>query len=286
MNIDQLIDLHYNELSKTQKKVAMQVLDYPGKVALKSAQELGAEIGISETTVIRFCYSLKLAGYTELQKMIREQLVNRESSLASYRHSKVQLQQKPHFMNQVMEHDRQMIAGTMQQIQETDYDVAIERLSKAKMIYILGLRTSFAAASWLSITVGLVRPNVKLIRPDSEDVIQVVGEMDSEDVLIVISFHRYLRQAVQIAELAKKQECFIVGITDSQLAPIRLISDVLFPIYSPKKSTIDATASLFSFMNALVAGLIVIEKEAFEERQARYHALESDFLFTEGTTHL
>lgn len=286
MNIDQLIDLHYNELSKTQKKVAAQVLDHPGKVALKSAQELGAEIGVSETTVIRFCYSLNLAGYTELQKKIREQLVNRESSLASYRQSKVELQQKPHFMNQVMEHDRQMIAGTMQQIQESDYDAAIERLSKAKMIYILGLRTSFAAASWLSITVGLVRSNVKLIRPDSEDVIQVVSEMDSEDVLIVISFHRYLRQAVQIAELAKKQKCFIVGITDSQLAPIRPISDVLFPIYSPEKSTIDATASLFSFMNALVAGLIVTEKEAFEKRQARYHALESDFLFTEGTTHL
>lgn len=31
---------------------------------------------------------------------------------------------------------------------------------------------------------------------------------------------------------------------------------------SPDKSTLDATASLFSFMNALVAGLIIKEKES------------------------
>jgi len=39
-------------------------------------------------------------------------------------------------------------------------------------------------------------------------------------------------------------------------------------------------------MNAIVAGLIVKEKEAFEKRQANYRAVESDFLFTEGTEKL
>ncbi|WKA55557.1 MurR/RpiR family transcriptional regulator [Planococcus shixiaomingii] len=282
MNLKELIDTHYNELSKTQKKVAAHVLDHPRQVALKSAQELGAEISVSETTVIRFCYSLNLAGYTELQKVIREQLLNQESSLTSYRQSKVELQQKPHFMMHVMEQDQNMIAETMKGISEKDYDAAIERLSAAKKVYILGLRSSFAAASWLSYAIGLARPNVKLIRPESEDVIQTVSEMDDSTVVIVISFHRYLRETIQIAELAKKQQSFVIGITDSHLAPIRSAADVLFPIYSPNKSTLDATASLFSFMNAIVAGLIVKEKETFEKRQERYRALDSDFLFTEG----
>lgn len=283
MKIKELIDAHYSELSKTQKKVAAQVLDQPRQVALKSAQELGAEIGASETTVIRFCYSLGLAGYTELQKMIREQLLNQESSLASYRQSKVELQQSPHFMMQVMEQDRKRIAETMGGIREADYDAAIEQLSKARKVYILGLRSSFAAANWLSYAMGLARSDVKLIRPEAEDVVQIVSEMDSSDALVVISFHRYLRETLQITELVKKQQSFIIGITDSHLAPIHASADVLFPIYSPNKSTLDATASLFSFMNAVVAGLIVKEKDTFEKRQERYRALESDFLFTEGT---
>lgn len=283
MNIKELINSHFNKLSKSQKKVAAHVLDHPRQVALKSAQELGAEIQVSETTVIRFCYSLQLGGYTELQKIIREQLLNQESSLAAYRQSKVELQEGPHFLSQVMEQDRHMIAQTMAGIQEEEYDKAIERLSSAKTIYVLGMRSSFAAASWLSYALTLVRPDVRLIRPESEDVIQTVSGMDEDTVLVVISFHRYLKEPIHIAELAKKQQSFIVGISDSQIAPIHAIADVLFPVYSPNKSTLDATASLFSFMNAVVAGLIVEEKDGFEKRQERYRELNSDFLFTEGT---
>lgn len=176
-----------------------------------------------------------------------------------------------------------MIAQTMAGIQEEEYDKAIERLSSAKTIYVLGMRSSFAAASWLSYALTLVRPDVRLIRPESEDVIQTVSGMDEDTVLVVISFHRYLKEPIHIAELAKKQQSFIVGISDSQIAPIHAIADVLFPVYSPNKSTLDATASLFSFMNAVVAGLIVEEKDGFEKRQERYRELNSDFLFTEGT---
>lgn len=283
MNIKELIHTHYNSMSKGQKKVATEMLDNPRQAALKSASELGAAIGVSETTVIRFCYSLNLTGYAELQKAIREQLLQHESSFAAYRQSKVELGEEPNFFSKVMERDQVMIAETMAQIQETEYELATDRLASAKKVYILGLRASFAAANWLSYTIGLVRPGVELIRPETEDVIQTLSEMDEDSVLIVISFHRYLRETVRIAELANQQKSFVIGITDSQLAPIHQYSDVLFPIYSPVKSTLDATASLFSFMNAIVAGLVVKEREAFEIRQERYRALDSEFLFVEGT---
>lgn len=283
MNIKELIHRHFDSMSKGQKKVATEVLDHPRQVALHSASEIGAAIGVSETTVIRFCYSLNLTGYGELQKVIREQLLQHESSFAAYRQSKVELEQEPHFFSKVMERDQVTIAETMAQIQEADYDGAIDRLADAKKVYILGLRASFAAANWLSYTIGLVRPGVELIRPETEDVIQTLSEMDEDSVLIVISFHRYLKETVRIAELAKRQGSFVIGITDSQLAPIHPYSDVIFPIYSPNKSTLDATASLFSFMNAIVAGLVVKDRSAFEIRQERYRALDSDFLFMEGT---
>lgn len=282
MDLKQLIHSQFDDLSKSQKKVATHILDFPRQVALSSAQEMGEAIGVSETTVIRFCYSLEFSGYTELQKAIREQLLSPESSLSAYQQAKVKLQQQPHFFAQVMEQDRAAIAETAKGIEEADYDLAVERLSQARKVHVLGLRSSFAAANWLSYTLGLVRSEVQLIRPETEDVIQTLSEMDSGSVLIVISFHRYLKETVKIAELAKEQGCFVIGISDSQLAPIHAASDVLFPIYSPNKSTLDATASLFSFMNALAAGLVVKEKEAFGQRQEKYRALDSDYLFIEG----
>ena len=282
MKLSDLIKVYYTEMSKSQKKVATYVMDQPKKVAMGSAQEIGTEIGVSETTVIRFCYSLQLSGYSELQKIIREQLLFQKSSLTTYQKSKLELGQEPHFLTKVMEQDRVTIAETMNQIKEEDYEMAIEQLSKAETIYILGLRSSFAAANWLSYTLGLVRGNVQLMRPEMEDVIQTLSQMDDKSVVIVISFHRYLKETIQIAELAHLQQAFIIGVTDSLLSPVQVYSQLLFPIYSPSKSTLDATAALFSFMNALVAGLSVKEKDSFEIRQKTYQALTSDFLFIEG----
>lgn len=282
MNLIELIREQYNGLSKSQKKVAAYVLDHPRKIALEAAQDIGDSIGVSETTVIRFCYSLDLSGYAELQKAIREQLLSRESSLNAYQQSKMELEEQPHFLEEVMERDRMAITETMGQIDEKQYEAAVQKLSAADAVYVLGLRSSFASANWLSFTLNLVRGNVHQIRPDSQDVLQTLNDMDANSVLIVVSFHRYLKEPIRLAELAKQQGAFVIGISDAPLAPVHAHSDVLFPIYSPNKSTLDATAPLFSFLNALVAGVVVRNKEKFQKRQERYQALDSDFLFVEG----
>jgi DNA-binding MurR/RpiR family transcriptional regulator len=281
MKLNELIQTHYNDLSKGQKRVATFVIENPKKIAMASAQDVGSEIGVSETTVIRFCYSLKLSGYAELQKVIREQLFH-ESMLTMNQQSGMKPEQQPHFFAKVMERDQAAIADTMKQIKEEDFDRAIERLSRADTVYILGLRSSFTAANWLSYTLGLVRGNVRLLRPETEDVIQTLSQMNDASVVIVISFRRYLKETIQIAELAQTQQAFIIGITDSVLSPIAVFSHLLFPIYSADKSPIDARVALFSFMNAMVAGLSVKDKDSFEKRQETYSALTSDFLFIEG----
>lgn len=282
MNLMELIRSQYNSLSKSQKKVAAYVLDNPRKIALEAAQDIGDSIGVSETTVIRFCYSLKLSGYAELQKSIREQLIARESSLNAYQQAKLELEEQPHFLEQVMERDRSAISETMNQVDEAQYEAAVKKLSEADMVYVLGLRSSFASASWLTFTLNLVRGKVRQIRPESEDVLQTLNEMNGNSVLIAISFHRYLKEPIRLSELAKRQGAFVIGISDAPLAPIHEHSDVLFPIYSPNKSTLDATAPLFSFLNALVAGVVVKDKEKFQKRQESYRSLDSDFLFVEG----
>lgn len=282
MNINELIQSKFDEMSKGQKKVATYVSDHPKEIALSSAQEIGAKIGVSETTVIRFCYSLSLSGYAELQKTIREQLLFHESSYSVYQKSKLELEQDPFFYEKVMEQDRVSISETSKQIKEEDYVSAIERLSEAETIYILGLRSSYAAASWLALTLGLVKGNVRHLRPESEDIIQAISQMNEKSVVIVISFHRYIKETIQIAKLAYTQKAFIIGITDSVLAPIHSYSHLLFSIYSPNKSTIDAAAPLFSLMNAIVAGFSVKEKELFDVRHKQYKTVPSNFLFMEG----
>ncbi|HDR7800184.1 MurR/RpiR family transcriptional regulator [Bacillus tropicus] len=279
MDLKEIIQEEYNQLSKGQQRVAKYLLEKPGDFAVKSAGEIGEQVGVSETTVIRFCYSIKLSGFSELQKVVREQLIFMKSSLGQYFSSKLELAEQPHFYAKVMGRDCQYIQDTINNIDENEFERVVDQLVKTDKIYVLGLKSSFSAANWLTMTLGLVRGNVQILHPETNDLLCTLSEMDHKSTLIAISFHRYLKETIKVAEMAKEQGAFVIGITDSPLAPIREYADAIFPMYSSEKSTIDATPVLFSFLNAIVAGVSIKDKDRFEKRKERYEKLSGDYFF-------
>lgn len=279
LDLKEIIQEEYNQLSKGQQKVAKYLLEKPSDFAVKSASEIGEQVGVSETTVIRFCYSIKLSGFSELQKMVREQLLFMKSSLGQYFSNKLELAEQPHFYAKVMERDCQHIQETINNIDENEFERVVDQLVKTDKIYVLGLKSSFSAANWLTMTLGLVRGNVQILHPETNDLLCTLSEIDHRSTLIAISFHRYLKETIKVAEMAKEQGAFVIGITDSPLAPIREYADAIFQMYSSEKSTIDATPVLFSFLNAIVAGVSIKDKDRFEKRKEQYERLNGDYFF-------
>lgn len=267
--------------SKSQKKIAKFLLDEPHQFAIKSADQIGKEVGVSETTVIRFCYSLDYNGFSELQKKVREALLMQKSSLDQYYSNKLELLNEPHFFAHVMEQDCQNIKRTAAQMNEKDVQQAVDHLISGEQIVISGLRSSFAAAHWLSFTLGLMRENVFLYKSDTDGLGAALDRLNADSVLVAISFHRYLRETINMAKLAKQRGATVIGITDSPLAPIHKFADVLLTIAPSGKSTLDTTPSLFSLLNAIVAKVSVQDKQRFENRKQQYESLDIRHLFYE-----
>lgn len=247
--------------------------------AVTSAQELGKDIGVSETTIIRFCYSLGLSGYAELQKLIRNQLIYESSSLNEYHSSKLEAANQPNFMAQVMGQDIISIEKTMKNLSNEDFSKTVDKLAAADNVLISGHRLSFSAAHWLTFTLRLVREEVHLYRPDTDDIFLLLNKMTENSVFVAISFHRYVKETVKITEMAKKAGAFVIGVTDSELAPIAEYADILLPISTPRTSTIDTAPVLFSLLNSLVAGVSIKDEQGFKERKAIYDAFNQDEFF-------
>ncbi len=279
MKLMELVQSQYGNLSKGQQKVAKYLLENPREFALHSAKEIGEKAGLSETTVIRFCYAIGLSGYSELQKNVRDQFISEKSSLANYYSSKLDIVDEPRFFEQVMEKDIQFIRETIMRINEADFQRAVDLLESAEKVYICGLRSSFSMANWLAFSLGIVRKNVQLVRRDTDDVLSMISGMNSDSVFVALSFHRYMKETLHIAEMAKSKGACIVGITDSPVAPLRDIADILLPLYSAEMSTLDIAPALISFINAVVAGVTIKDKAKFEKRKEEYERMNSEGLF-------
>lgn len=279
MKLTEMIQSQYGLLSKGQQKVAKYLLENPGDFAVLSAKEIGEKAALSETTVIRFCYAIGLSGYSELQKNVREQIIFEKSSLAHYYSSKLEIVDEPRFFEQVMGKDIQLIQETILRIDEADFNKAVEQLVSAERVFICGLRSSFSMANWLAFSLGIVRKNVQLIRRDTDDVLSMISGMNNDSVFVALSFHRYMKETLQMAEMAKDKGACIIGITDSPVAPLRDVADILLPLYSAEMSTLDIAPALISFINAIVAGVTIKDISGFEKRQEEYDQLNSEGLF-------
>ncbi|MFR3499472.1 MAG: MurR/RpiR family transcriptional regulator, partial [Paraclostridium bifermentans] len=76
----QLIDdiqKQYPRLSKGQKLIAQYLISSYDKVAFMTASKLGEEVGVSESTVVRFANALGFSGYPKLQDALQELIKNK-----------------------------------------------------------------------------------------------------------------------------------------------------------------------------------------------------------------
>ena len=61
------IQSHYNQFTKAEKKVADFVLKNPKKVLFMSITDLADACNVGDTSVFRFCRTMKLKGYQEFK---------------------------------------------------------------------------------------------------------------------------------------------------------------------------------------------------------------------------
>lgn len=270
---------HFNDLSPSMKKVGKYLIDYPNKFAMLSACKVGEEIGVSETTIIRFCYALQYEGYTHLQKEVRDYLINSRSSLSKYQYDKQEIAKEPDFYSKAIIQDQMNIQKMLEELNESNLQSAVDRLISSKEVYVSGVRTSFSAAHWFSFTLNLIQGNAKLIQSYLDDIPLLLNTISGTSTFVAISFHRYAKETIQLAKAVKNKGGVVIAITDSSLAPIGKYSDILIPVSLSVKSTIDAGPAIFSLMNAIVAGVSIHNNKTFEKQREQYESIYLEDLF-------
>ena len=75
------IQENQSRFSKGQRLIANYILEHYDKVAFMTASRLGATVGVSESTVVRFAMEIGYAGYPELQRAIQEMIRSKLTSV-------------------------------------------------------------------------------------------------------------------------------------------------------------------------------------------------------------
>ncbi len=240
-------------LSKGQKLIAKYIIGNYDKAAYMTASALGAEVGVSESTVVRFANELGFEGYPELQSKIRDTVRVRLTSVQRIESTNFRIGEEE-ILDSILLNDAEKIKSTLDTIDRTEFVKAVDLILGARNIYIMGMRSSAVLAEFLNYYFGLLFDNVRLIRPaGGSEIFEHLMKVHSDDVLIAISFPRYTTGIVNAVEYASKTGAKVVAITDSLSSPIVPHAAASLVAKSDMASFVDSLVAPMSLINALIA---------------------------------
>lgn len=263
----QLIDdiqKQYPRLSKGQKLIAQYLISSYDKVAFMTASKLGEEVGVSESTVVRFANALGFSGYPKLQDALQELIKNKLTTVQRVEMNH-EYSDDCKILSKVLKSDIDNIKDTLENLDERMFQQASDKLLNARKIYILGMRSSFSVAQYLGFYLDIILDNVHIIRMDMGDAFEQVVRITEDDVVVAISFPRYSKKSYQVVDYARSKGAHIISMTDSLFAPIATVADTTLLVKSNMASFVDSLVPALSLCNALIVSIGMKEKDDIKE---------------------
>ena len=260
------IEENMDGFSKGQRQIARYLLAHYDKAAYMTAAKLGAEVSVSESTVVRFVMELGYAGYPEFQKALQDLI---RTKLTSYQRMEVtnHLIGDGDVLEKVLNTNVDNIRHTLDSISRAAFRDAVDALVKAKNIYVIGVRSSAMLANFFSYSLQMIFDNVRLIDTTAgSELFQQMMAIGEGDVLFAISFPRYSKRVIKAVEFASRAGADVVALTDSPGSPIAPAARQVLIAQSDMASYVDSLVAPLSLLNAIIVAVSRTNEEAVRER--------------------
>lgn len=273
------IHLKMFKLSKSHKKIATFILNSGDKAVYLTAAKLGEQVGVSESTVVRFAMELGYDCYQSLQDAL-EEIVKIESP-ASKRigatMERIHKSKKP-ILQEVLENDINKIEKTIDLEQDEAFEKFIDNLSKGKRVFILGNRSSSALASYFSFYLNFILEDVHLINTtNGSEIFEQAIKIRPEDVFVVISFPRYSKDTIKTLKYVKDIGATILSLSDSDESPLAKAATVNLVAKTDMLSLVDSLTAPLSMINAILVATSLRDTEKVMQRFNMLESMWEDF---------
>lgn len=250
------------ELTRSHRQIADYVLRHPLQAATMPIDELAAAVGVSMATANRFARAIGLEGYP----MLRAELVKGfEATLAPVEKMRARLAQPGSVHDAfvaVLEESHNNIAATRTALTPAACEAAVRAIAGARRVYVLGWGASGWLAGMLARGLDMHCDHVHLLATvaGTTDGARQLPRMAQDDLLIAISFPRYLRDTVALARSAHERGVPVLALTDGPHSPlVPLAAHCLYgraeSFYGPNCDT-----AVLALIEALISALALHQR--------------------------
>jgi DNA-binding MurR/RpiR family transcriptional regulator len=146
-------------LSRQLQAIARFALEHPQEVALDTVAAAAQKAEVQPSAMVRFAQALGYDGYTDMQRIFRDRLVERSASyrerIASIRRERPRALSRPKaVLHDFVNASIQNLSHLEEHVTPEKLDSAVRVLARAGHIHVLAQRRAFPVACYLAYALG------------------------------------------------------------------------------------------------------------------------------------
>ena len=263
--------------SKGQRLIARYITENYDKAAFMTAGKLGKTVGVSESTVVRFATELGYDGYPGMRKAMQEMVRSRLTSVQRIAVAK-DMVDGSNVLKYVMGSDIDKLQNTLDELDRESFEAAVSAIEAANNVYIVGMRSSAALASFMGFYMNFLKNSVRLIHDTTaNEVYEQIMHIEPGDIYIGISFPRYSSSSLKAMKFAKSRGATVIALTDNGHSPFADVADIKLYAKSDMVSFLDSLVAPLSLINALIVAVAARKPEALANTFEYLESLWSEY---------
>lgn len=261
----------YDDLSKTNRQIAVYLTQNPNDVAMNSVTSMAEKQGIHPSSFVRFAQHFGFNGFKQLQAIFRQRL-NTAAPGFEARAAQMKARLAEAGAGGAMAHLVDLVANDMASLEhlvgdisESDLERAIDLLDGAECVYLAGQLRSEPIAVLLRYILTMLGRRVILMDAAGGLATHMSKVIGPRDVLLAVSFRYYAKEVVDMTAEVAGRHVPVIAITDSTLSPLAKVAEVLFEVPEREQAFSRSLAAPICLAQALMLGLAARQSDGGDE---------------------
>jgi len=271
VDFNQLITQYFNQLTKSEKRIANYLRRNQEESAFLSAGELADRLGLSEATMVRFARTLGFGSYPAMRVMLQEEFRRRVTHSTRLRSRLDELREEGDIFEQVTVSEIDYLTQALQTVDREALHQAVSQIIKCEHIFVFGTGPSISLVDLLNVRLTRFGKYVVPLMTAGREMLEPMLSMTDRDLLFAIGFFDVNPSLQTILNHANERQCPVILLTDTLGSIIGEKADI---ILAAKRGPVSAFHSLVVPMTIINTLLLEVANENQEQVMANLDHLD------------
>ena len=215
INFSQIISERYNQLTKSEKRIANYLRKNQEESAFLAAGEIADRLGLSEATLVRFARSLGFNSYPAMRTVLQEAFRQRVTHSARLRGRLEDLRQGGDIFERLVVSEMDYLTQALETVDRQALQKAVDLLHSCERIFVFGTGPSVSLVELMDIRLSRFGRQVIPLTSAGREILEPLISINERDLLFMIGFFDVSPTQQLVLDYANEVNCPIIILTDT-----------------------------------------------------------------------